>query len=125
MVLTMNPFVLDALKFVSSTFMLEAYVESDISEELPFQLRNKATLCIVRLESRDFVLIAVEEPAVLQSNNALHVRRVAERYNLALIIVTSRERLALIELAKQLHGGLVVPGRYAVECGCQVANCNE
>lgn len=36
----MNLLVMEALKFVSSMFMLEALPETDISEELPFQLKK-------------------------------------------------------------------------------------
>ncbi|MFJ3459396.1 hypothetical protein ACIPMZ_20955 [Scandinavium goeteborgense] len=110
----MNLFVLDALKFVSSTFMLEATLEKDISEELPFQLRNKATLCFVKIEERDFVMIASEDRDVLLSNNALHIKRIEGRYNLPLIIVVATDAgQELRRLVKQLHGGLVVPWKFA------------
>lgn len=110
----MSLLVQEALKFVSEIFMLEAHRETDISEELPFQLKKKTTLCLVKIESRDFLMLATEDTDALLSNNALHFRRIAGKYELPLIIVTPVGSSELRKWAKIFNCGLIVPWKYSI-----------
>ncbi|SXG02987.1 Uncharacterised protein [Klebsiella variicola] len=110
----MNLLVMEALKFVSSMFMLEALPETDISEELPFQLKKSTTLCLVKIEGGDFLMLATDDTDTLLSNNALHLRRVADKYESPLIIVTSEGSPELRKWAKVVQCGLIVPWRYSI-----------
>lgn len=108
----MKSLLADALKYIESSFLIDTKILQEMDENLPFQLRKSATLCIVSIDERKFMVLTVEAPELLVSNNFLHIKRLEEKSDLPLILVTSELTLELKNISKQLRNGLVVPGRY-------------
>ena len=108
----MKNLLADALKYIESSFLIDTKILKEIDEYLPFQLSKSATLCIVSIDNREFMVLTVEDPELLVSNNFVHLKRLEAKSKLSLIIVTSELNLELKNISKQLKNGLIIPGRY-------------
>ena len=108
----MKSLLADALKYIESSFLIDANFLQDIGESLPFQLKKNATLSIASIEGREFMMLAAENPYQLESNNFIHLKRLDSKTSLPLIIVVSELTPALKKISKQLRTGIIVPGRY-------------
>lgn len=108
----MKSLLADALKYIESSFLIDTKILQEMDEYLPFQLRKSATLCIVSIDDKEFMVLTIEDPELLVSNNFLHLKRLEAKSDLSLIIVTSELTFELKNISKQLKNGLIVPGRY-------------
>nr|WP_310616095.1 hypothetical protein [Pantoea cypripedii] len=108
----MKSLLADALRYIESSFLIDTKILQEIDENLPFQLRKSAALCIVSIDERKFTVLTVEDPALLVSNNFVHLKRLEAKSDLPLILVTSELTFELKNISKQLKNGLVIPGRY-------------
>lgn len=110
----MITFTQDALKSVASSFLIDAQIEEDLSQQLPFQLKKQAGLYLVVIERLHFVVLSAQNPELLAANNFLHLKRIAGRFTLPLIVVTTAVSTDLKSMVKQLQGGVIVPGRFTM-----------
>lgn len=108
----MKSLLADALKYIESSFLIDTKILQEIDEYLPFQLRKSATLCIVSIDDREFMVLTVEDPELLVSNNFVHLKRLEAKSDLSFIVVTSKLTFELKNISKQLKNGLIIPGRY-------------
>lgn len=108
----MKSLLADALKYIESSFLIDTKILQGMDEYLPFQLRKSATLCIVSIDDKEFMVLTIEDPELLVSNNFVHLKRLEAKSDLSLIIVTSELTFELKNISKQLKNGLIVPGRY-------------
>lgn len=102
----------EAIKYIKSSFLVEAKVLQEMDEHLPFQLRKGATLYVASIDERHFMVLVAEDSHLLSSNNYLHLKRLHAKFDLPLIIVTTELTNDLKYISKQLRNGLIVPGRF-------------
>lgn len=108
----MNNLLADALKYIESSFLINTKILQEVDDHLPFQLKKNANLCIVSIDDREFMVLTIDDPALLISNNLLHLKRLEFKSDLPLIIVTSKLTVELKNISKQLKKGLIIPDRY-------------
>lgn len=108
----MKSLLADALKYIESSFLIDTKILQEMDEYLPFQLKKCATLSIVSIDERKFMVLTVEDPDLLISNNFLHLKRLEAKSDLPLILVTSELTFELKNISKQLKNGLIIPDRY-------------
>lgn len=108
----MTRLLADALKYIESSFLIETKVLQEMDEYLPFQLRKRANLCIVSIDYRKFMVLTIDDPEQLMSNNFVHLKRLAAQSDFPLIIVTSELTVELKNISKQQKNGLIIPNRY-------------
>lgn len=108
----MKRLLAEALKYIESSFLINTKILQEMDEYLPFQLRRSANLCIVSIDYKEFMVLTIDTPEQLLSNNFVHLKRLEAKSDLPLIIVTSELTFELKNISKQQKNGLIIPGRY-------------
>ncbi|MFS7244095.1 hypothetical protein AB6880_00070 [Rahnella inusitata] len=115
----------DAIEYINSSFFLDTKIKKNISDLLPFQIQQDADLSIVEIDGNEFIFLACEKLKILESNNFLHVKRLASKLTHPLVIVTKEFSEELAFLARSITGGLIIPGSYSLLPSLLIHRKNE
>ncbi|WP_454123272.1 hypothetical protein [Kosakonia sp. Marseille-Q7440] len=109
----MDKLITDAMEYLSSSFLVETEVRQGIEDILPFQIRQKASAYIIRIEGTDFLCIASDKLSVLTSNNFLYIRKIVSKIDLPVIIISEELDFETRRMIKKIGGGWIIPNKYS------------
>lgn len=102
----------DAVKYISTSFLIETDIIEDVTEYLPFQIKHNVSANIVSINGSKFLFLAAQKEKTLSANNFLHVKRMYSKFNIPVVLVTSDISTYALEFSKQFNGGWVVPYKF-------------
>lgn len=108
----MNQIISDAVYFIEREFFLNVSVKDDFSDELPFQLKNKAQAYTVLIEGNPFLFIAIQNDEVLSVNSHILFKRLSVRFSYPIILVARNIKYKTRKEFGDSLAGYIVPGEF-------------
>ncbi|MCE9872397.1 hypothetical protein LZ667_13495 [Hafnia alvei] len=109
----MTSLITEALKYLSSSFLMDTSIEVNIDNDLPFQIKGKVSASIVRMDGGKFLFLTTDKLSILEENNYLNIKKTQSRFDFPVVIVTREMTANLKRAIKLLKVGLIVPGTFS------------
>lgn len=108
-----NALIDDAIQYLSKSFFIVLSILDDVSEYLPFQIKGKSSAYIANIEDVKFLVVAAEKESVLSANNFLHIKRIASKFDLPIILIFKdvSEQSRKYAFINQI--GIIVPFKFS------------
>ena len=108
----MNGLIDEAIAYIKSTFFLSLIVLNDISDELPFQIKNKSSAYVVEINNSFFLFLCVDDIQYIEANNFLHLKRIYAKYQLPIVVIAKYIKESSMKKMSALGIGSVIPGSF-------------
>lgn len=108
----MNQIISDAVYFIEHEFFINASIKDDISDILPFQLKNKAHAYTVLIEGNPFLFITIQNDEVLSVNSQIHFKRLHARLGYPIVLVTRNLKYKTRKELGDFLAGYIIPGEF-------------
>lgn len=108
----MNGLIDEAIAYIKSTFFVSPKVIDDISDELPFQIKNKSYSYVVEINNSFFLFLCVDDIQYIEANNFLHLKRIYAKYQLSIVVIAKYIKESSMQKMSALGIGSVIPGSF-------------
>lgn len=108
----MNGLIDEAIAYIKLTFFLLPKVIDDISNELPFQIKNKSSAYVVEINNSFFLFLCVDDIQYIEANNFLHLKRIYAKYQLPIVVIAKYIKESSMKKMSELGIGSVIPGSF-------------
>jgi hypothetical protein len=108
----MNELIDEAIAYIKLTFFLQPKIKNDISNELPFQIKNKSSAYVVEINNSFFFFLCVDDIQSVEANNFLHLKRIYAKYQFPIVVVAKYIKESSMKKMSAIGIGWVIPGSY-------------
>lgn len=110
----MDQLIDEAISYIKTTFFLTPIVRENISNELPFQIKNKSSAYVVEINNNLFLFLCIEDIQYLEVNNFLHLKRIYAKHQLPVIVVAKYITDSSMKKISAIGMGWVIPGSFSL-----------